>query len=80
MPADRARRGEHVLQLGGAVLAGRRADRDDLQLAVRHARRDVGGEDEPPGVAVAMHDRLESRLEDRNLRLVQHRDLLLVDV
>src|SRR5688572_7036563 len=45
-----------------------------------HARRDVGGELQAPGVAVALHDGLEPRLEDRDFAAVQARDLALVDV
>ena len=36
--ADGARRGEHVLHVGRAVLLGRRADGDELQRAVRDGR------------------------------------------
>ena len=35
VPADAARRGQHVLQVGRAVLVGRRADGDELHRAVR---------------------------------------------
>ena len=45
--ADGARRRDHVLQVGRAVLVGRRAHRDELQRAVRDAARDIGRELEP---------------------------------
>ena len=51
VPADVARRGEHVAQVGRAVLVGRRADGDELELAVRDGGVDVGGEVQAPGVA-----------------------------
>jgi len=80
VPADGARRGDHVLQVGRAVLAWRRAHRDQLQLAVRHARRDVGGKTQPPRFAVALDDRFQAGLEDGNLAFVQPRDLAFIDI
>ena len=71
---------EHVLQVGGAVLAGGRAHRDHLHAAVARALRRVGGEGESPGRHVGAHDLAQPRLEDRDLAAVQHRDLALVDV
>ncbi len=38
---------EHVLQVGRAVLVGRRADGDELDAAVRDALRRIGGEVQP---------------------------------
>ena len=78
--ADVVRRGDDVLQVRRAILAGRRADRDQLDLAVRDARHDVGREAQAPRLLVALHDRLEPRLEDRDLAAVQARDLVLVHV
>ena len=78
--ADGARGGDHVLQIGRAVLARRGAHREKLQLAVRHARGDVGREAQPPGLLVALHDGLEAWLEDRNFSAVQAGDLVLVQV
>ena len=49
--ADVARRREHVLQVGGAVFVRRRAHRDELHLAVRDARLDVGRELDAAGRA-----------------------------
>ncbi len=54
--ADRACDREHVRQVGGAVLVGRRADRDELEKAVRDARRDVGRELEAPGFAALVDE------------------------
>ena len=46
--------------------SGRRADRDELQRAVRHRCVDVGGEAQAPGGDVALDHRLEPRLVDRH--------------
>src|SRR6202007_753881 len=69
--ADGARRGDHVLQIGRAVLARRRAHRDQLQLAVRHARRDVGGKTQPSRLAVTLDDRFQAGFEDGDFVFVQ---------
>ncbi len=78
--ADVARRFEHVLQIGGAVLVGRRADRDELDLAVRDARFHIGGKRDAPGRAGARDDFLQARLVDRNPAVVQDLDLAGIDV
>src|SRR5438132_9906177 len=79
-PADGARRGDHVLQVRRAVLARRRAHRDQLQLAVRHARRDVGGKAQPSRFAVAPDDRFQAGLEDGNFVFVQEIYFFLVHI
>jgi hypothetical protein len=73
--ADAARRLQHVFHVGRAVFARRRADCDELQHAVRHARRHVGREGQAAGLAVALDDRLQARLVDRDPAGVQRRDL-----
>ena len=80
VPADGAGGRHHVGQVGGAILAGRRADRDELQLAMRNARLDVGREHQAPRGAVARDDRLQPRLEDRQAARVQRGDLACIDV
>jgi len=71
---------EHVLQIGRAVLVGRRADRDELHVAVRDGRFDVGRETQAARRAVARDHFLQARLVDRHAAVVQHVDLRLVDV
>jgi hypothetical protein len=51
--ADGAGRRDDILQVGRAVLVGRRAHRDELQQAVRDRFGHVGGEAQPAGGAVA---------------------------
>ena len=51
-----ARDREHVRQIGRAVLVRRRADRDELEQAVRNARADVGRELEAPGLAAVLDE------------------------
>jgi len=80
VPADGARRGDHVLQVRRAVLARRRAHRDQLQLAVRHARRDVGGKAQPSRFAVAPDDRFQAGLEDGNFVFLQEIYFFLVHI
>jgi len=50
--ADRARYGEHVLQVGAAVLVRRRAHGDEDDIAVRDRARGIGGE--PPVLAALL--------------------------
>jgi hypothetical protein len=51
--ADAARGGEHVLQVGRAVLAGRRADRDESAASpCATAAAGVGGEAQPPAATL----------------------------
>jgi hypothetical protein len=69
------RRREHVLQVGRAVLVGRRADRDELDVAVRDRGLDVGREAQAAGRAVARDHFLEARLVDRHAAGVQDVDL-----
>ena len=78
--ANRPRRGDDVLQIGGAVLAGRRADSNELQLRMRYARGHIGREAQTSGMLVALHDGFQAGLEDRNLARVQARDLALVEI
>ena len=78
--ADGARDGQHVLEIGRAVLIGRRAHGNELEQAVIHGFLGVGRELEAPGLDVAFDIGLEAGLVDRNLALVQASDLVLVDV
>ena len=71
---------QHVLQVGRAVLVGRRPHGDELDAPVRHAAGGVGGEAQPaPGMVLA-HQILEARLEDRDASGLERRHLLRVDV
>ncbi len=78
--ADGARDGEHVAQVGRAVLIWRGADGDDLEQAVLHALRRIRGEFEAPGVGIALDERIEPGLVDGHLALVQALDLAGVDI
>ena len=75
-----ARDREHVAQVGRAVFVRRRADRDELEQAVRDAFRRVGRELEAPLVDVALDEHVEAGLVDRDLALLQALDLARVDV
>jgi len=78
--ADRACDGQDVLEVGGAVLVGRRADGDDHDVGALDRRPDVRGELEAPSALIAGDERLEPRLVDREPVLLQAVDLPRVDV
>ena len=80
MAAELARGRQHVLQVGRAVLARRRADGDELHLAVQGGGARVGVEAEAPGGGIALHDLGQAGLVDRQAAFLQHRDLVGVDV
>ena len=63
----RARHRKHVAQVRRAVLIGRRADRDQLELAVLDALLGIGREAQAPGLEIALDDGIEARLVDRHL-------------
>src|SRR5690606_20030966 len=69
--ADGASDLEHVLEVRGAVLVGRRAYGDELKETMGHAGCRVGRERESPGVYRSSNHRLEARLVDRQLALLQ---------
>ncbi len=71
---------EHILQVGRAVLVRRRADGDELDLAVRDARLDIGREAQAPCRAVARDDVQQPRFVNRHPAVVQDVDLALIDV
>ena len=58
--------------------AGRRADRDEDGVGAGHGFLEIVGEDEAPGAAIGVDDLVEARLEDRNLALLQARNLVQV--
>jgi hypothetical protein len=64
--ADGARHRQHVLQVGAAVFVGRRADGDEDQVAVSHARGGVGGEAQAAGGMVGLDHRGQAGLVDRD--------------
>ncbi len=70
-----------MAQIGRAVLIRGRAHRDELEQAVL-ARRGlgVGGEFKPPGIAVALDQRVEPRLIDRHLAAVEPLDARRIDI
>ena len=79
-PADMARRGEHVLHVRRAVLAGRRAHRDELERAVRDRGVLIGREAQAARGDVALDHRLEPGLVDGHAAAGQDLDLQRVDV
>jgi hypothetical protein len=78
--ADRARNREHVRQVGRAVLVRRRAHRDELEQAVRHAGCEVRSEFQAPGLPAVGDDPIEARLVDRYLAGLEPLDFVRVDV
>ena len=78
--ADRARHLEHVLQIGRAVLVGWRANRNEDDFGALHGVRHVRREDQA-AVPLIPHDHgFESRLVDRQLILLERRNLGGIDV
>src|SRR5690606_33117417 len=71
---------QHILQVGGAILVGGRANGDELDTAVAHTGRRVGGELQPAGGVVVAHQVFQARFIDRNLALLQARDLVRVHI
>src|SRR6185436_16021892 len=78
--ADRLGDTEHVLEIGRAVLVGRRADCDELKQAVLDAFRRVGREVDASSREIALQQLVETRLIDRRLAALEHLHLALVDV
>ena len=78
--ADGLGDGEHVREVGRAVLVGRGADGDELEQAVADALFRVGRELEAPLLEVALHQHVEARLVDGDVARLQARDLAGVDV
>ena len=78
--ADRLGDAQHVLEIGGAVFVGRRADRDELEQAVLDAFRRVGREVEAPGGEIALEQIVQPRLVDRRLAALEHLHFALVDI
>jgi hypothetical protein len=76
--ADLARHAEHVLEIRGAVLARRGADRDEHDPRAADGGRDVGREGQAALGLVALDHRLETRLVDRDLVALEPGDLLRV--
>jgi hypothetical protein len=77
---DRLGDGQYVLQVRGAVLIRRRAHGDELEQAMIHALLHVGGELEAAGLYVALDVVVQTGLVNRDLALVQPRNLVFVDV
>jgi hypothetical protein len=80
VPADVARGGQHVLEVGRAVLVGRRTDGDELQRAEVDGLLDVGRELQASGAHVALDDRVQPRLVNGQAARLQGGDLLRVQI
>lgn len=75
-----AGRRQHVLQVSGAVLVGRRADGDELDRAELDGLLHIGGEVQTAGRHVAGDHLIEPRLVDGNAPLLQDPDLFGLEV
>ena len=64
-----------MAQIGRAVLVGRRADGDEHHLGRRDGGGDVGRELEPALLLIALDERIEPGLVDREDVLLQTLDL-----
>ena len=80
MLGDGPRDGQHVLEVGRAVLVGGRADRDHLEQAVRDAFGGIGREPQPALGHVALDQLVEARLVDGHLAAIETLDLARIDV
>ena len=56
--------GQHVLQIGRAVFRGRCAHCNEHHLGIGQRLRHGGGEAQPPGLLVALHQIVQTRLMD----------------
>ena len=79
-PADIARGGDDVLQVGRAIFVGRCADGDELDTAEGDCLGNVGGEAQAAGGAVARHHALQAGLVNRDAAGVEGGNLGRVDV
>jgi hypothetical protein len=77
---DRARRGEHILEVRAAVLARRRAHCDEDDFCARDAVGIACGEREPAILRVAAQELFQAGFVDRHLAATEGVDLLLVNV
>jgi len=68
------------LQIGRAVFVGRRADSDELHLAVCHARFDIRRKRDAARRTRAGDDLQQTRLVDRHATVVEDFDLARIDV
>jgi len=59
---------------------GRRPHRDELDFAVRDARRDIGRKRDAPGRARARDDFLQTRFVNRHTTVVEDFDLARIDI
>ena len=78
--ADRLGDGQHVREVGRAILLGRRADGDELEEAVRDPVLGAGCEDETALLDIAPDDVIEPWLVDRDLALLKPGHLAGVDI
>src|SRR3984957_1278166 len=80
MRAHGACGGEHIAQIGGAILIAARADGDDLEETVRDGLHRIGRELDTSGLAIALDQRLKARLMNRHIALIQTLDFFGVYV
>ena len=80
MLADGAGDGANMLQIGGAILVGRRTDCDELKQPVHDAFSDVGSELQPAAGAVAPNHLIQTGFVNRNLATLQHRHFALIHI
>jgi hypothetical protein len=66
--------------LGGTVLVGRGADRDELDRPMAHRFRHVGGKPQAAGSRIAPHQRFESRFVNRYATGVQQLHLVFIEI
>ena len=81
MAADASGYVEHIMQVGGAIFVGRRADGGEHGLDARVESFGEGSSEfKASGPAVTVHHGLQARLVDGNPALVEAANLGLVDV
>jgi hypothetical protein len=76
MLADAARDRQHVRQVGRPVFLRRRSHRDKRELTILHALRVVRREAQAAALQVALDQRFQARLVDRDPAVFEAGDLL----
>ena len=77
---DGARGGDHVLQVGGAVLVRRRAHGDELDRAMLCALGHVGGKTQAACLHIAPDHIFQARFKNRDAALLEDVDLVGIHV
>jgi len=78
--ADAARDRQHILQVRRAVLIGRRAHGNELKQPVGDSGRHISGEVQAPSLCIALYQFFQPGLMDGDAPLIEHFDLIGVDV